>query len=122
MFHCNSGVHSRPHTSQPSNRSRARSSSCRFAALSSALPHALISTTNDFVVSRFGSDLGFALSLQPTPRAVTATRTSQRISAAVDFESVLLDQAVDVIAIDAGFRGRARNVAVMAREQRRQII
>ena len=65
----------------------------------------------------------FGLLLAADQRASTTGRSSARMaSAAIDFEPVLLDQAMDVVAIDAGLGGGARDVAAVAREQRREVV
>ena len=43
-------------------------------------------------------------------------------SPAIDLEPVLLDQAMDIVAIDPGLGGRARDVAAVAREQRGEVV
>src|SRR5690606_6973794 len=50
------------------------------------------------------------------------SRRPARASPAIDLEPVLLDQPVDVVAIDAGLGGRARDVAAVAREQRLEVV
>ena len=55
-------------------------------------------------------------------RRVARRRGSATASAAVDLEVVLLDEAVDVVAIDAGLGRGARDVAVVAGEQRGQVV
>src|SRR5262245_24579637 len=97
-----------PHTGQPSRSSLTRASSGAVCAAMIAASHVFHS-----------NGCSFDLLLQPT--SATNARPSQRMSAAIDFEPVLLDEAMDVVAIDAGLGGGTRYVAVMPREQRTEV-